>query len=775
MTSLAPTTAAFFEHRGISPDLVARFEIYTAGYDAKGEVVPSERGGIIAFPFFEHGVVVNEKYRGREKRFWHRKGGKRTFWNCDVLDDPALRDGSQPLVITEGIEDALVAIESGWPLTVSVPDGAPPAKEGDRGDDSPVGQTGKFEFIWNNRDRLGPSRVKRIVLAVDADPPGHRLADELVRLLGAGRCYFVRYPEGCKDLNEVLLKYSADAVREALRDAKPYPLRGIYRLSDYPNLPELQTVSLGWPIFDGLPGNGWLKLFAGEFMVVTGIPSHGKSTWVLNLLVNIAQRERWSSAIFSPEMAAVPHLRNKLRRILGTPDADAFIEKFFTFIDNDPNGIDEDNLSLEWLIEKARDAVLRDGVRILVIDPWNEIEHARKPNEGLSEYIGWAIRQLKRFARQYGVAVIVLAHPTKDVWERGKMRTPTLYDIEGCYSDDTEVLTRRGWLHHGQLTMGDDIACFNPETSAVEYHQPSRIIRREHDGEMFHFVGYGYDALVTPDHRMVVKPKWEEPVGDNNKLGRPVRFEKDKWHLVQANEIPSSNFVIPLAGREMVGADPSRIAIGARTYPIESFLKLAGWYVAEGHAGPTGITWTQAEGKIAEQFTATFAEAAIPATVGWQPPAEPGWAATGRWYIGNRYHPGLLRWFSEHCGMGAANKKIPGSFFDLSPRLKRVFLDAYLQGDGSLTRCGWHAVTISARLRDDLQRLAVELGIATNSAVRQRGADRWATQYEISFGWDHRREVTMRTQRNLTREHYRGLVWCLTVPTGAYLFATTVA
>ncbi|WFU44166.1 hypothetical protein QA640_17965 [Bradyrhizobium sp. CB82] len=37
-----------------------------------------------------------------------------------------------------------------------------------------------------------------------------------------------------------------------IREAKPYPVRGLYRLSEYPKLAPLVPVSIGWPIFDGL-------------------------------------------------------------------------------------------------------------------------------------------------------------------------------------------------------------------------------------------------------------------------------------------------------------------------------------------------------------------------------------------------------------------------------------------------------------------------------------------------------------------------------------------
>jgi twinkle protein len=75
--------------------------------------------------------------------------------------------------------------------------------------------------------------------------------------------------------------------------------------------------------------------------------------------------------------------------------------------------------------------VIRDGIRIFVLDPWNEVEHARARDETISDYVGRGIRMLKRFAAQYGVVVIVVAHPTKEVGKGGTSRMVTLYDIEG--------------------------------------------------------------------------------------------------------------------------------------------------------------------------------------------------------------------------------------------------------------------------------------------------------------------------------------------------------
>lgn len=430
------------QSRGIDPETVVRLNIFTgrADQDENGEtrVVADENGNVVVFPFIERGVVVAEKYRAAGKKFWQRRGGRRTFWNADVLDDPALEH--MPLIITEGEIDALTAIECGFPLTVSVPDGAPAVKDGEDPEqledvDPERERDGKFEFVWNNRDRI--KRISRFILAVDNDAPGQRLAAELKRRLSASRCMFVTYPEGCKDLNDVLMKHGREAVVRCINDAKPYPVKGLYRLSDYPDVGEPRTYSTGWPDLDE-----YLKLWLGELLVVTGIPGHGKSTWVMNLCANLVRVHGWTCAVASFEIPTVPALRHKLRLAVTSTgkdhwhrqlidEADGFIQQHFVFIDDDPAGGGDEDLTLEWLLDRAADAVLRDGIKVLVIDPWNEVEHARPKNESETQYVNRALRSIRRFALRYDVLAIVVAHPTKEVGKDGKARTPTLYDIEG--------------------------------------------------------------------------------------------------------------------------------------------------------------------------------------------------------------------------------------------------------------------------------------------------------------------------------------------------------
>lgn len=439
-----PMASAAFERRGINPETAARYGVFTGVAETEfGTVTPDAKGNVIVFPYTDGGKVVNAKYRGKDKKFWQQKGGKKTFYNADVMDDPALSEGRAALVITEGELDALSAIDSGYPFVVSVPDGAPPVPKDKSPDDlEPIDPStdshGKWEYLWNNRERL--KRIKRFILATDNDPPGQRLAAELRRRLNAARCSYVTYPEGCKDLNDVTMKHGAPAVSQLIARATPYPVRGLYRLDDYPPTEQIETFATGLGLGHAL------HVFLGEFMVVTGIPNHGKSAWVMNLVASLVSTHGWTAAVCSPEMPAVPQMRDRLRRwwvkgafAKATPAerqrADEFINRRFVFLDVDPTGTGEGDepFDLQWVIDRATEAVLRDGIRILVIDPWNEIEHARDKGESMTDYIARSIRTLKRFARLYSVIVIVVAHPTKDVGlkDSGKTRLPSLYDIEG--------------------------------------------------------------------------------------------------------------------------------------------------------------------------------------------------------------------------------------------------------------------------------------------------------------------------------------------------------
>ncbi|EHA8589094.1 putative Twinkle, chloroplastic/mitochondrial [Cocos nucifera] len=85
--------------------------------------------------------------------------------------------------------------------------------------------------------------------------------------------------------------------------------------------------------------------------------------------------------------------------------------------------------SIKWVLTLAKAVVLRHGVRGLVIDPYNELDHQRPANQTETEYVSQMLTRIKRFAQHHSCHVWFVAHPRQlQHWGGGP---PNLYDISG--------------------------------------------------------------------------------------------------------------------------------------------------------------------------------------------------------------------------------------------------------------------------------------------------------------------------------------------------------
>lgn len=383
----------------------------------------------LAVPYVENGRTVNHKYRVISDKSAQRmdKDAPLVLANHDCLLDQSL-DGT-PLIITEGEWDMLACLTVGKGRVVSVPNGAPQRSS----NDDELTEGTRYAWFWRHEAQL--SLVRQVIIAVDNDEPGKALAADLCRLFGPERCMFVEYPTGCKDANDVLHGFGAEALVEVLDRAKPYPVKGLYSIDDFPEQPEYQAIGTGIAQLDEM-----FRIVPRTFTVVTGYAGQGKTSFLMWIIaglikqgvhVTIASFETDVKPIFKRKLVAALLERGEFSPCTATERewADRMIRNHIAIIAHSPHG-DEDQLTLDDVIDLFRASVIRNGTRFCLLDPWNEVDHLRSRDETETEYTSRSIRALKRFAKQNDVALWVIAHPAKpQLLAKGKM--PSLYDISG--------------------------------------------------------------------------------------------------------------------------------------------------------------------------------------------------------------------------------------------------------------------------------------------------------------------------------------------------------
>ena len=383
----------------------------------------------IGFPYYRNGALVAAKYRSfPEKDFTQDSGGAHDFFGIDLIKK------DQPLIIVEGEIDCLSLMEMGYENVVSVPSGAP-IKVAD-GKVLPS-EDKKFAYVWNAREIL--DAVPYIILATDQDTAGQALAEELARRIGKEKCRLAKFEK--KDLNEVMLD-DPTKVGALLASAVPYPVSGISDAgSYYERLNELYTKGTGKGYSTGYTSVDEIYTVApAQLTVVTGYPSSGKSNFVDQIMVNLADKHDWKFAVCSFENQPEIHISRLMeiytkRRFFDGKDrmsetdkeiAFKFVKEHFLFIDT--NG--EEPSTLDSILERARIAVKRMGVRGLVIDPYNYIELPRGDGTETSA-ISDMLTRVQKFCKAHDVHTWFVAHPSKITRQGTEQPRPDGMSIAG--------------------------------------------------------------------------------------------------------------------------------------------------------------------------------------------------------------------------------------------------------------------------------------------------------------------------------------------------------
>lgn len=408
--ALAEPHYEYLKSRGISKQTADKYKLFAG---RKWFARLNREADCIGFPYFRNGSLVGVKYRSfPEKDFTQESGGAHDFFGLDNIVP------SKEIIIVEGEIDALTLHEAGIENVLSVPGGAP-VKVADG--KVAASEDKKFAFVWNAREVL--EKAPYVVLATDQDTPGQALAEELARRIGKEKCRLAKFQ--AKDLNEVFNDPAqGTGIAEIIAAAQPYPIAGLSEATIYADrLNDLFSKGTGKGFSTGYASLDTIYTVApGQLTVVTGYPSSGKSNWVDQIMVNLARDHDWKFAVCSFENQPEIHISRLMEiftkkrffeggnRMTEAEKEAAFkwVTDHFLFIDS--NG--EEPSTLDSILERARIAVKRMGVRGLMIDPYNYIE-LNRDNISETDAISQMLTKVQKFCKAHDVHTWFIAHPSK--------------------------------------------------------------------------------------------------------------------------------------------------------------------------------------------------------------------------------------------------------------------------------------------------------------------------------------------------------------------------
>ena len=403
---IRPPAVEFLESRGISERIAREYAITTQ----------KEADNIIVFPFFdEDGKMQFVKYRKADfdkerdsSKEWCEKNCKPILFGMDKCD----AEVSDTLILTEGQIDSLSVAEAGIPNAVSVPTGA-----------------NGFTWVPYCWDFL--ARFKTLIVFGDCEN-GHITLLEEISGRFHGTVKHVREEDylGCKDANDILRKYGAEAIRTAIANAIPIDNPRIKQLSsvkrkDWNDVPHFDS---GIPSFDKLTGG----LYLGQLVIITGQRGLGKSTFASQIgafairagyttffysgELNDWQFQGWfERQLAGPDYINGIKMKNGFTRFAVNPENEHALVSWYedsAYIYDNGLLLDSEGSEEETLTDTIKQAIRQYDCKVIFIDNLMTAMN----DDGASDIYRMQtefVKQLVKIAKAYEVLIMLVAHPRK--------------------------------------------------------------------------------------------------------------------------------------------------------------------------------------------------------------------------------------------------------------------------------------------------------------------------------------------------------------------------
>jgi hypothetical protein len=335
----------------------------------------------------------------------------------------------------------------------------------------------------------------------------------------------------------------------------------------------------------------------------------------------------------------------------------------------------------------------------------------------------------------------------------------TLYT---CFTEDTNILTDRGWLKIDQVKNNDLVASLDIKNNKVYYKGIKNIISQDYSGDLVNYDSKTFKFLVTKDHNMlIVKPH-------NYKRNKPNKFEFVKAENLYGGMKIKRDFG-SFTGKKLDKFVFKNYCFNNKKQykevDIIDWLKFLGWFVSEGcikkeaiHSPSiytVSITQTNVHSENRKEIESIIKRLNLKGC--WN----------GKEYVfSNKY---IWNWLKENCYLdcnvyNSHYKKIPDFIRDLNPILINYFLETYFRGDGSrnekFNNKYGSSISASKKLSCDIQELLLKIGVlSTINTIKGSSFNKEGIYYKVCV--NHMIDSSVIKKNNLSKIFYKGKVFCV--------------
>lgn len=312
--------------------------------------------------------------------------------------------------------------------------------------------------------------------------------------------------------------------------------------------------------------------------------------------------------------------------------------------------------------------------------------------------------------------------------------------VFGCMDPETECLTRRGWLAYTDLMPTDEVLQWDSATDSLSWVIPQHIHEYDFDGQMVQIKNRHTHQVLTPNHRVYAK------VRRHSRHPKPTAYE-----VIEAREVQHrpGNWQVDL---------PMASTLYQSTCAVDpTFAYLVGWWLTDAwpHKDSNACCFSQSK----------------PATLAKLRAALEGLGASQYVRLAKKdthndeYTFYLTGRMADRLRDEFPHRALDWRVLGWPLHARQALYEGLMDGDGSRNKRGDLPSHAEAFWSKKQERRDVFLALALSIGIRCYEDPAKGVVYVNS----NTRTTQVQDKQRAEPLPYKGKVWCLTVPTGAFV------